>query len=374
MKPETTAIHVPTERSDGGVAEALQLSTTFEHGPGNELIHGFLYVRHGNPNVTNLETRLAALEGGSDAVAFGSGIAAGIALMNTLPTGSTIIFHDTIYFDFLNFARTNMKNWGLKPKIIDCRDEKALRAALADGAALVWFETPTNPTIDIIDIRAVAAIASEHGAKTLVDGTFATPALQKPLDLGVDYVLHSLTKYMGGHSDVQGGAIVVRDDATTVAALDRIRKLTGGVLAPFNAWLISRGLHTMHCRMEKHCSNALAIAEMLESNPAVERVRYPFLPSNPDVKIAKTQMSSGGGMLAFDVKGGFDAALNVASRLRLILNATSLGGTESLMEHRKSLEGDATTTPDNLLRLSVGLEHVDDLIADLQAALASKSA
>jgi cystathionine gamma-synthase len=179
---------------------------------------------------------------------------------------------------------------------------------------------------------------------------------------------------MGGHSDVQGGAIVVRDDATTVAALDRIRKLTGGVLAPFNAWLISRGLHTMHCRMDKHCSNALAIAEMLESNPAVERVRYPFLPSNPDVKIAKTQMSSGGGMLSFDVKGGFDAALKVASRLRLIPNATSLGGTESLMEHRKSLEGDATTTPDNLLRLSVGLEHVDDLIADLQAALASKNA
>lgn len=360
---------MPTERSDGGVAEAVQLSTTFEHGPSNELINGYLYVRHGNPNVTNLEARLAALEGGSGAVAFGSGIAAGIALLNTLPAGSTIIFHDTIYFDFLNFARTNLKNWSLEAKIIDCRDENVLRAALADGAALVWFETPTNPTMDIIDIRAVSRLAAEYGAKTLVDGTFATPALQRPLDLDIDYVLHSLTKYMGGHSDVQGGAIIVRDDSATLAELDRIRKLTGGVLAPFNAWLISRGLQTLHCRMEKQCETALAIAEMLESHPAVDRVRYPFLSSNPDYEIAKSQMSAGGGMLAFDVKGGSDAAINAASRLRLILNATSLGGTESLIEHRKSLEGDATTTPDNLLRLSVGLEHVDDLIEDLDSAL-----
>ena len=369
MKPETTAIHVPAKDYDGAIAPPVHLSTTFEHGPVNELIHGFQYVRHANPNVNDLETRLAALEGGIGAVAYASGMAAGIALLHTLPRGTTIIFHDTIYFDYLTFGRTRLSDWGLSARIIDCRDTGALREALNDSAALVWLESPTNPTLDLIDINAVAKIAAEHGAKTLVDSTFATPVLQRPFDLGADFVLHSTTKYMGGHSDVQGGALIIRDDEAAIAALQSDRKLTGGVLAPFNAWLTSRGLQTMHCRMEKHCSNALAVATMLDAHPAVDKTRYPFLPSGEGFSLARKQMTAGGGMVSFDVKGGRDAAIKVASALRLIVNATSLGGTESLIEHRASIEGPETATPQNLLRLSVGLEHADDLIADLEQAL-----
>ena len=376
MKPETTAIHVPEKSYDGAIAPPIQLTTTFEHGPANELIHGFQYVRHATPNVNDLETRLAAMEGGVGALVFASGMAAGVALLNTLTPGSTVIFHDTIYFDFLTFSRSHLRDWGITSMVVDCGNEKALRAALEEGenVALVWIETPTNPTMDLIDIEAVSTLAAEHGAQTLVDGTFATPALQLPLECGADYVLHSTTKYMGGHSDVQGGALVVRDDEAKLEALLEIRTLTGGVLAPFNAWLISRGLQTLYCRVEKHSSNASAIATMLDAHPNVERVRYPTLPGNERIAIANKQMSAGGGMLAFDVKGGRDASLKVTAALRLIINATSLGGTESLIEHRKSIEGSETETPDNLLRLSVGLEHVDDLIDDLKQALDSLDA
>jgi cystathionine gamma-synthase len=373
VKPETTAIHVPARIYDGAIAPPIHLTTTFEHGPANELIHGFQYVRHANPNVNDLETRLTALEGGIGAVAYASGMAAGIALLNTLPRGATVVFHNTIYFDFLTFGRSRLSDWGISARIIDCRDAAALRKALTEsegnGAALVWLESPTNPTLDLIDIEAVSKIAAEHGAKTLVDSTFATPVLQRPFDLDADYVLHSTTKYMGGHSDVQGGALIVRDDEAVLEALQSDRKLTGGVLAPFNAWLINRGLQTMHCRMEKHCSNALAIATMLDAHPAIEKTRYPFLPTSEGFSLARKQMTAGGGMVSFDVKGGRDAAIKVASALRLIVNATSLGGTESLIEHRASIEGPETATPQNLLRLSVGLEHADDLIEDLEQAL-----
>lgn len=369
MKPETKAIHIPEKQYNGAIAPPIHLTTTFEHGPANELTYGYQYVRHANPNVDDLEIRLAALEGGVGAVAFSSGIAAGNALLNTIPPGSTIVFHDTIYFDFLTFARSRMRDWGISPKIIDCRNEQLLRSALDDGAALVWLESPTNPTLDLIDIDAISKMAAEYGAKTLVDSTFATPVLQRPFDLGIDYVLHSSTKYIGGHSDVQGGTLVVRDDASLIEELTTIRKLTGGVLAPFNAWLTSRGLQTLHCRMAQHCSSALAIATILKTHPAIDKVRYPYLPSGEDFSLASKQMTAGGGMVSFDVKGGRDAAIKVAAALRLIVNATSLGGTESLIEHRASIEGSGTTTPDNLLRLSVGLEHVDDLIEDLTQAL-----
>ncbi len=298
-------------------------------------------------------------------------MAAGIAVLNTLPPGSTVIFHQSVYFDFLTFGRTRAKDWGLDVRVVDCRDETALDTALAGGASLVWLESPANPTMDLIDIKGVSEKAGAAGARTLVDGTFATPALQQPLALGADYVLHSLTKYIGGHSDVQGGAVVAREDERLLGELGAIRKLTGGVLSPFNAWLLNRGLQTLHCRIEKHSGNALAIAEALEKHAAVEQVRYPFLASNPDIELARAQMSAGGGMLSFDVAGGRDSALRVAGELKLITNATSLGGTETLVEHRKSIEGPESVTPDNLLRLSVGLEHPDDLIDDLSAALGS---
>lgn len=368
MKPETRAIHVPA-RDGGDIAPPIRLTTTYDHGPADERPYEFMYARHESPNAADLEQRLAALEGGIGAVTFASGIAAGIALLNTLPRGTTVVFHDTIYFDFLTSARTELSGWGLKPKIVDCRDESALREALADGAGLVWIETPTNPTIDLIDIQAISSLAAGHGAKTVVDGTFASPALQLPFDHGADFVLHSLTKYIGGHSDMLGGAIVVKDDEQTIDGLMRMRKLTGGVLPPFSAWLINRGLQTLYCRMEKHCSNAAAVASALESHPAIEKLRYPFLESNPQLALARKQMLAGGGMLAIDVAGGRDAALEVARNLKLIVNATSLGGTETLVEHRKSIEGPETTTPEGLLRFSIGLEHADDLIDDLVQAL-----
>jgi cystathionine gamma-synthase len=369
VKPETQAIHIPDKLYDGAMAPPIHVATTFEHGPANELIHDFQYVRHAGPNINDLEDRLAALEGGVAAVAFASGIAAGSAMMNTVPRGSTIIFHDTIYFDFLTVAREYLEGWGLQAKIVNCRDEGALRDACGDTTALVWIETPTNPSLDILDIRAISEIAKQCGAKTLVDGTFATPVLQKPFDLGADFVLHSTTKYMGGHSDVLGGAIIVRDDADTAAELLRMRKLTGGAPAPFNAWLTSRGLQTLHCRVEKHSENAMAVASAIQGHAAIEQLRYPFLAAGKEGEIARAQMSAGGGMMSLDIKGGYDGAVRVAAALRLITNATSLGGVESLVEHRKSIEGPETTTPDGLLRFSIGLEHPDDLIADLLQAL-----
>ena len=252
---------------------------------------------------------------------------------------------------------------------VDLSDADVRKATFGQGVDLVWFESPSNPRMDVLDIEAICREAKAHGAKVLVDGTFATPVVQKPLNLGADYVLHSLTKYMGGHSDVQGGSIAWRGDAVIGEGLERRRRLTGGVLAPFNAWLISRGLQTLHCRVEKQAANALSIAEALENNPAVERVRYPGLASHPSYGIAQRQMKSGGAMLSFDVVGGSDAAIGVVARTKLFVSATSLGGVESLMEHRASIEGAASTSPPGLLRVSVGLENAEDLVADLEQAL-----
>lgn len=370
MKPETVAIHAPGRRRDGAVAPPLHLSTTFEHGPANELTHGFHYVRTANPNVEDLEARLAALEGGEGAVAYASGMAAAAAALGAIRPGSEIIFHRDLYFDVKTLAESVLPDRNIDPKFIDLRDEAALADALSENTALVWLETPSNPLMDVVDIGSVASTASKVGAKVLVDGTFATPALQRPFEHGADYVLHSLTKYIGGHSDVQGGALIVREGGRAVDDLKRQRTVSGGVLAPFNAWMISRGLQTLHCRMERHAANAAAIADMLEGHEAVARVRYPFLESNPQRALAVKQMSAGGGMASFDLKGGREAALRVASSVKLFVNATSLGGVESLIEHRASVEGPASPTPAGLLRLSVGLEHIDDLKEDLTQALA----
>ena len=369
MRDETKAIHVPRVRSAGGISPAIQLATTYEHGPAAEDLHGFQYIRGGNPNVADLETRLAAVDGADGAVAFGSGMAAVSALLSSLSPGTRILFHRSLYFDVRTLAQKLLPNWGLQCDSIDLTDVAARDAAFRRGVDLVWFETPSNPLIDVLDIQAICTQAEAHGAAVLVDGTFAPPAVQKPLDLGATYVMHSLTKYIGGHSDVQGGSIAYRGDESRREALTRIRRLTGGVLAPFNAWLISRGLQTLHCRMERHCANALAVAEALEGMSAVESVLYPYLPSHPGFEIAKRQMASGGGMLSVQMSGGKEAALKLASRVKLFVNATSLGGVESLIEHRASVEGPSTTTPDNLLRLSIGLENPADLIDDLVSAL-----
>lgn len=371
LHDETRAIHIPARRVQGSIAPPIQLSTTFEHGPAGEHLHGFEYVRDDNPNVSDLETRLAAVEGADGAVAFGSGMAAGTALLATLAPGARILFHKDLYFDFRRLAQKILPNWGLHCDSTDLSDASARSVAWDQGVDLVWFETPSNPSIDVLDIEEICREAKTHGAKVLVDGTFATPVVQRPLELGADYVLHSLTKYMGGHSDVQGGSIAYKGNTSIGEAIREKRRLTGGVLAPFNAWLISRGLQTLYCRMDRHCANAQRVAEALVGLEGVERVRYPFLPSHPSHDVARKQMSSGGAMVSIELEGGRDAAIRVASRVKLFVNATSLGGVESLIEHRASMEGPGSTSPPGLLRLSIGLENADDLIEDLRSAMSA---
>ncbi len=369
MKPETAAIHVANARRDGAIAPPIHLSTTFEHGPANERIHAHQYVREANPCVDDLEARLAHLEGAAGAVAFASGMAAATAMLQALPMGSRILFHKDIYFDVTSLVRSVLSERGLEFHFTDLADRSSMDDAMANRPSLVWFETPSNPKLDIIDIEAVVRAAHSNGAKVLVDSTFAPPLIQRPMDFGADIVLHSLTKYMGGHSDTQGGSVSIAHDEELRDKLLSLRRLTGAVLSPFNAWMVSRGVQTLPCRLARHCENASAVAHALLRHPKVARVRYPFLENSEGVGTAKRQMKAGGGMVSFDVKGGRDAALAVASRVKLFINATSLGGVESLIEHRASAEGPGTLCPDSLLRLSVGLEAASDLIDDLNQAL-----
>ena len=369
MHDETKAIHIPTRRTNGSIAPPIELSTTFEHGPAGEHLHGFEYIRDNNPNVSDLEARLAAVEGADGAIAFGSGMAAGAAVLSRLAPGSRVLFHKDLYFDFRKLAARILPNWGLHCDSVDLGDAAAREQAIAKGVDLVWFETPSNPSIDVLDIETICREANAADAEVLVDGTFATPVVQRPLQLGADYVLHSLTKYMGGHSDVQGGAIAYKGDNAIGEQLADKRRLTGGVLSPFNAWLISRGLQTLYCRMDRHCENAQLVAEALDGMSEIARVRYPWLTSHPSYDIARKQMSSGGAMVSIELEGGKEAAIRAASNVKLFVNATSLGGVESLIEHRASVEGPASTTSPSLLRLSIGLENPDDLIEDLRSAV-----
>jgi cystathionine gamma-synthase len=373
MKLETLMVHSGAERdpATGSVAPPIHLSTTFEHGPGGERPHDLIYIRDTNPTELRLEQALAAAEGGGSALVFASGVAAGAGFLQALPSGSHVIFPDDIYFVFRVMAGQFLPRWGLSHSFADLRRPDALREALRPETRVVWTETPSNPLMQITDLAAVVTIAREAGALTLCDNTFATPVLQRPLDLGADVVLHSTTKYLGGHSDVQGGALIFAPRHHDLRERTHaVRTVTGSVASPFNSWLVLRGLRSLSCRMERHASNALALARALQKNPAIEAVHYPGLPGDPGHEVARRQMKAFGGMLSIRVKGGRERAVAAAARLRVFINATSLGGTESLIEHRASSEGPRTTTPQNLLRISVGLEHADDLLADLEQALA----
>ncbi len=371
MKFETIAVRSGAERDaeTGAISPPIHLSTTFEHGPAAETPKGFLYVRETNPTQERLEGALAEIEGGEAALAFASGIGAGAAYLQALPKGSHVVFADDIYHDFRTIANEFFPNWGLTASMVDLCDPERLSRELRDETALVWLETPSNPLLKVVDIGAIARIARDAGAKVIVDGTFATPALQQPLALGADAVLQSTTKYLGGHSDVQGGALIVKTRDAHFERMVLVRKVLGAVASPFNSWLILRGLRSLACRVERQAATALILAEALESHSAVEAVHYPGLLSHPGHEVAAKHMNAFGGIVSFDVAGGEARAIEVASRLKLIINATSLGGVESLIEHRRSSEGPTSTAPPNLLRLSVGLEHADDLLADLVQAL-----
>ena len=371
MRPETIAIHVPGNRTKGAISPPIHLSTTFEHGPANERISEFEYIRNGHPNGADLETRLAALDQGIRALTFASGMAAGTALLQTLPAGAKVILHQDLYSGFRELAATFFPRWNLVPEFVDLRDKAALERALSADVKLIWFETPSNPRLELVDIESVVHAATAVGARVVVDSTFASPALQQPLTMGADVVLHSATKYLGGHSDVQGGVLVVRQDEALVSELEAIRKLTGAVLSPFNAYLVSRGIMTLHCRIAKHSENAQALADTLLDHPGVRQVHYPTLASNFDIALAHRQMSAGGGMLSLEFAGGQAEAISFASRLKLFVNASSLGGVESLVEHRASVEEPGSQVSKSLIRLSVGLEHIDDLKEDITQALAN---
>jgi cystathionine gamma-synthase len=368
----TRAVHAggKPDPATGAIAPPIHLSTTFEHGPAAETPLGFMYIREGNPTQTRLEQALAEIEGGEAALVFASGLAAGAAYLQAMPAGSHVIFPDDMYYGFRTIAQEFLPRWGMESTALDMADLDRVRAAVRPNTRLIWAETPSNPLMKVVDLAALASIARDSGARLVVDGTFATPALQRPLELGADAVLHATTKYLGGHSDVQGGAIILREHGEAAEKIGHIRHILGAVSSPFNSWLVLRGLRSLPCRMERHSANGLAVARALAAHPNVEAVHYPGLESHPGHAVAARQMSGFGGMLSFRVRGGRDDAIRVASRVRLLTNATSLGGTESLIEHRASSEGPSSPTPQNLLRVSVGLEHPDDLIQDLTQALA----
>jgi len=372
MRFETLVVHAGSamDAQTGALAPPIHLSTTFHHTSDGRPVGPHVYARESNPTQSRLEEALAAVEGGEAALVFGSGVAAGAALLQALEPGSHVLFHRDIYYTFKTIAREYLPRWGMTGSFGNLGDEAEARAALRPETRLVWAESPTNPMMEVLDLAAIAALA--HGARALlaVDGTFATPALQRPLALGADVVLHSTTKYLGGHSDVQGGALVFAKRGDLLDRVAHGRHVLGPIASPFASWLLLRGLRTLACRVERQSESALAVARALDGHPAILEVLYPGLPAHPGHAIAARQMRAFGGMLSLRLKGGRAAAVAAASRVKLFTNATSLGGVESLLEHRASMEDPATTTPHDLLRISVGLEHPDDLIADLREALA----
>ena len=371
MRPGTLAVHAGNEvdPATGAVAPPIHLATTFRHGPAGERLAGYEYQREGNPTNDRLREALQALEGGATALTFASGMAAITTLLESLPAGSRVLFPDDCYSGLRMLFSEFLPARGLLVETIDMADLDAVRAACAAPLAMLWIETPSNPLLKVCDIAALAALGHAAGARVVVDNTFATPLLQRPLALGADVVMHSTTKYFGGHSDVLGGALVfARDDEFARHVAHRLH-VTGAVLAPFSAWLILRGCRSLGARMAMHCANARQLATYLASHPAVARVNWPGLPTHPGHAVAAAQMRDFGAMLSIELHGGRDAALAVAGKLRVFTNATSLGGCESLVEHRASVEGPNPRSPQNLLRISVGLEDGDDLVADFAQAL-----
>jgi len=371
MRLETIAVHAGAEvdAETGAIAPPIFLSTTYEHGPASEKIYGYTYSREENPTQSRLEEAMRQLEDGEAALVFSSGMAAGAAVLQSLDPHSHVVFPDDVYVDFRNLGREYLPKWGIETTVVGTEKVEHIKQAIRPNTKLVWIESPSNPLLKISDIHAISDIAHEVGALVLVDNTFATPILQRPLQLGADIVLHATTKYCGGHSDVQGGIVVLGRHDTLYENLLRTRTLLGAVASPFASWLVLRGLRTLHCRIEKHSANAAAVAAAMLNAKNVEQVYYPGLVSHAGHEIASRQMKGFGGILSFLVRGGYEAAVRVASRVGLFINATSLGGTESLIEHRASTEGKGSKAPNNLLRLSVGLEHPDDLLEDLFQAL-----
>ena len=371
MRIETLAVRAghAVDPTTGAVTPPIHLSTTFERERDGSFRQGHVYARTSNPGRQALESALAQLEGGTSAIAFSSGLAATHAVFQALAPGDHVLVPEDAYYGTLRLVREVFAPWGLESDACDMSDLAAVERSLRPTTKVLWVETPSNPLLRIVDIAALAARAHGVGARCVVDNTWATPLLQRPFELGADVAMHSTTKYLGGHSDLIGGALVLRTDDEYTARLRTLQGLGGAVPSPFDCWLLMRGMRSLPWRMRGHCENASAVARFLAGHPAIEAVHYPGLPSHPGHAIAARQMRDFGGMLSIQVRGGEQAALDLTNRLTLFTRATSLGGPESLIEHRASVEGPTTISPRNLLRVSVGLENAQDLIEDLATAL-----
>ncbi|HSV72802.1 MAG TPA: PLP-dependent aspartate aminotransferase family protein [Chthonomonadales bacterium] len=378
MRMETLAVHAgqAPDPAYGAVMTPIYQSSTFafrgvgQPGP-------FDYSRSGNPTRKALEDCLAALEGGVRGFAFATGMAAEATILMLLDAGDRIVVHNDLYGGTYRLLTGVVAPKGVTVDFVDLRDPAALREALRAPARMVWTETPTNPLMNLLDLAALAQIAREHGAVTVCDNTFLSPIFQRPLDLGIDIVVHSTTKYINGHSDVVGGGVIVRDEGLA-ERIGFVQNAAGTCAGPFDSFLVLRGVKTLPLRMERHHHNALVLARWLEAHPRVARVLHPGLPSHPQHDLATRQMSGCGGTFSFRVRGGEQAALAVLGGVRLFTLAESLGGVESLIEHpwsmtHLSMPADVRRSvgiTEDLIRVSVGVEHVDDLVHDLEAALA----
>jgi len=371
MKIETKAIHAgrKVDPVTGAVTPAIHLSTTFERQPDGSYPTGYEYSRDANPNRNALEECISALEGGQEAAAFSSGSAATLTIFQSLSPGDHVIAPDDLYFGVRQQLRDTFSPWGLEVTFVDMTDSSQTQKAVRDSTKLILAETPSNPQIRVTDIRKTAEIAHDAGAYFVCDNTMATPILQRPLDLGADFVVHATTKYLSGHDDVIGGIVIAKQSSELFQRIRKLQKVGGVIPAPFDCWLTLRGIHTLPYRMRAHSDNAMKIAEFLNNHPAIEKVLYPGLSNDEGHATASQQMSLFGGMMSVQVNGGKDNAMSVAANVRLFTRATSFGGPHSLIEHRASVEEPGTKTPDNLLRLAIGLENVDDLIEDLTQAL-----
>lgn len=371
MRIETLAVHAghDVDAATAAVTPPIHLSTTFAREADGSYRAGFVYSRYTNPNRAALEQCLAELEGGAVAHAFASGSAATMTLLQALGGNAHVIMPDDAYFGSIKLAREVFGPWGLELTLVDMSDPGNVASAMRPNTKLVWVETPSNPLLRIVDIEAVAEVARRANALCAVDNTWGTPMLQRPLELGADIVMHSSTKYLGGHSDVLSGALVFGARNEIAERVGVIQATGGPVPSPFECWLVMRGIRTLSVRVNAQCSNAMELAEYLASHPRVECVHYPGLATHPGHQIARHQMKRFGAMLSVQAGANREESLAIAGRLRLFTQATSLGGTESLVEHRASVEGPGTRAPENLLRVSVGLEHIDDLKKDFEQAL-----
>jgi cystathionine gamma-synthase len=373
LRPETIAAHAlrAIDEATGAVVPPIYMSSTYARDENYQPKLKENYVRNGNPTLWQAEEAIAALEQGVEALLFASGMAAITTLTETIPQGAHVVAPDVMYYGTRDWLKRLESLGRINLTLFDPREQGSLAASLQKGKTdFVWIETPLNPTWDVIDIEATAKVAHAAGAILAVDATATGAVTTRPLKLGADIVFHSATKYLNGHSDVLAGVLVTRELNQRWKDVAMLRTKMGAPLPPFECWMLMRGLRTLFVRYRQASANAMAIARHFEKHPRVERVLYPGLPSHPNHDVAVRQMTDGfGGMMSILVKGGFDEAKRLCTKLKVIVPATSLGGVESLAEHRKTVEGPTSPVPDNLVRLSVGIEHVDDLIADLEQAL-----